>query len=348
MSAIAHPNQVTPEWITQALQSSGLTGVVTDLRWRSIGAGQVGDNARFELEVRGDLPTSLVGKFPAEDATSRETGIQLQNYAREVFFYQELAPTVDVQTPQIYAIEFDAQTHDFVLLMQDLAPGVQISQMQECSVDQAALALEQLARLHGPRWGDETLRQYPLLQSAAPEADAPALYQTLQTGFIERYQAELSPGQRQIVQRFGELQQAFGSFPAEQTLIHIDYRLDNLIFDGPYPLTVLDWQSINLGCALSDVSYFMGTSLSSARRAQHEQFLLRHYLEVLQSYSVALSWDDCWRGYRWHAGAGLAMSVIASMIVGETQRGNEMFMTMAQRSMSMCEDLQSFSLLQKL
>ena len=33
------------------------------------------------------------------------------------------------------------------------------------------------------------------------------------------------------------------------------------------------------------------------------------------------------------------------MIVGETERGNDMFMTMAKRSIAMCEDLESLGLL---
>jgi hypothetical protein len=39
------------------------------------------------------------------------------------------------------------------------------------------------------------------------------------------------------------------------------------------------------------------------------------------------------------------MAVIASMIVGETDRGNAMFMTMAKRSAKMCVELETLALL---
>jgi len=39
------------------------------------------------------------------------------------------------------------------------------------------------------------------------------------------------------------------------------------------------------------------------------------------------------------------MAVIASMLVEETERGNDMFMTMAKRSIAMCEDLETLKLL---
>ena len=340
MLAVSSPDQVTAEWLTATLHQAGLEGAVRDLDWRSIGAGQVGENARFTLAVEGAFPTSLVGKFPSQDPISRQTGIQLQNYARECFFYSTLAAGVDIRTPTVFAVAFDPETHDFVLLMEDLAPGVQIDQMSECSTDQAALALEELAKLHGPRWGDQSLAGHPLLARQAPKKGEPHIYCALQQGFLQRYGERLSARERTAVAQFGAAQDAYFTQDGPHTLIHIDYRLDNMIFGGPHPLTVLDWQSVSMGCALNDVSYFMGTSLASAQRAAAERDLLKHYLSALRAYGPAPDWSTCWRLYRRHAPAGLHMAVVASMIVGETPRGNDMFMTMAKRSIAMCEDLE--------
>ena len=284
-----------------------------------------------------------MGKFPSSDPTSKQTGIDGNNYTREVFFYTAIADTVDIQTPVVYATELDEDTHDFIVLMEDLAPGVQIDQMSECSVDQAALALEELAKLQGPRWGDPTLATEPLLNRTTSEAGS--IYSLVQPGFLDRYADRLSAADQNMVRQFGALQSAYGNYDGERTLIHIDYRLDNMIFGGPHALTVLDWQTLSLGCALNDASYFMGTSLSPARRAKEEENLLKHYLQVLNSYNVDLTWNTCWQQYRHNAPAGLAMAVIASMVVGETERGNDMFMTMAKRSVAMCEELETLSLL---
>ena len=132
---------------------------------------------------------------------------------------------------------------------------------------------------------------------------------------------------------------------APETVIHIDYRLDNMMFGGPHPLAVFDWQSVNRGNPWVDVSYFMGTSISPERRAENERQLLNHYLEVLQSYGVTLDRDRCWALYRHFAPAGLNMAVLVSTLVGETERGNDMFMAMATRSIRMCEDLEALELL---
>jgi hypothetical protein len=342
---ICHPDQITPEWLNKVLNDAGFSGNVAHFTWENIGAGQVGDNARLVLFGDGDLPSTLVVKFPSSDPVSKQTGVDLQNYAREVFFYEELAASVEVQTPKVFATEFDPETHDFIVVMQDLAPGIQIDQLDGCSAQHAELAMVELAKLHGPRWGDADLVRYPLLAPADPAESAVPAYSMFAEGFLDRYQDRLSDSEQAMVLAIGEVQDGYTGYQGAQTLIHIDYRLDNMVFGGPYPIAVIDWQSINLGCALNDVAYFMGTSLLPADRRAGEEMLVRRYLAQLDSYDVQLSWEECWNLYRHYAPAGLNMAVIASMIVGETPRGNDMFMVMAKRSIAMCEDLDTVSLL---
>ncbi len=47
-----------------------------------------------------------------------------------------------------------------------------------------------------------------------------------------------------------------GNTPDKFTLVHIDYRLDNMMFGGPYPITVVDW-SPSIGTGGADAAYFM-------------------------------------------------------------------------------------------
>lgn len=346
MTVVSHPDQITPTWLSNVLNDSGFAGEVESFTWQSIGAGQVGDNARLCIKGIGKLPQTVVAKFPSADPVSKQAGVQLQNYAREVFFYREIAAKVDIQTPRMFTTEFDPESHDFIVLMEDLAPGIQIDQMDGCGAIQAELAITELAKLHGPLWGKQALNQYPLLRTNEDEASTPPLYSTFQAGFLDRYRSQLTDAEQAVVAQIGGVQAGYTSYVGPQTLIHIDYRLDNMIFGGPYPVVVIDWQSINLGCALNDVAYFMGTSMQPDVRRQHEDRLVHAYLRVLHSYDVNLTWEECWTQYRHYAPAGLNMAVIASMIVGETERGNDMFMAMAKRSIAMCLDLDAVSLLE--
>lgn len=345
---ISNPADVTTDWLNQVLMHAGSTGRVDDFTANSIGTGQVGENVRFALEGT-DVPASLVGKFPSADEVSRQTGIAQKNYLREVFFYNQIQGTVDIQTPKVLFAEVDEETHNFVIMMEDLAPGVQGDQLAGCSADEAALALEELAKLQGPRWGDPALLDYPLLVSAASSPnDLKMIYQMLEPGFAERYASRLTGDEHRMVHQVGEVLERYNNiYQAAPGLIHIDFRLDNMMFGGPYPLAVVDWQSLSTGCPIADVSYFLGTSLAPELRQKEERHLLRHYLDRLKSYGVQVREEECLTWYRNYAPAGLIMAVIASMIVGETERGNDMFMAMGTRSAQMCRDLDSIKLIRQ-
>jgi aminoglycoside phosphotransferase (APT) family kinase protein len=126
-----------------------------------------------------------------------------------------------------------------------------------------------------------------------------------------------------------------GGPPAPFALTHVDYRLDNLLIDArrdPPQVTVVDWQSITVGAPLNDVAYFLGAGLMPERRRACEEDIVRAYHRRLVENGIAgYPWSDCWRDYRRGTFAGFLVTVIASMIVEETARGNEMFVAMAQR-----------------
>ncbi len=48
----------------------------------------------------------------------------------------------------------------------------------------------------------------------------------------------------------------------------------------------------------------------------------------------------CWLQYRQHSLAGLAMAIGAAVMVGQTDRGDEMFLTMARRHAAHALDLE--------
>lgn len=334
------PSAMTAGWLTQVLRQAGLDAEVRDFDMKSIGTGQVGENVRFRLQGEG-VPQTLVGKFPSPDMASRKTAIAQKTYLREVFFYRDIQKTVDIETPTIYFADADPETHDFVILMEDLAPASQGDQIKGCSRDDAALALEQLARLQGPRWGDSALREYPLLTGISQNTEQmQQLYKSLEGGFVERYGSRLGQEFLPIVARLGDfLGRYHDRYQGPPSLIHKDYRVDNMMFGGPRPLTVVDWQSLTLGCPVLDVSYFLGTCLDPQVRRQEERHLLAHYRQVLASYKIDLSEDECFALYRNYAPSGLVIAVFGSMLVGETERGNDMFMAMAHRSCQLCMDL---------
>ena len=347
------PEALTPEWLTAALHAAGIgtASRVVDAARTRIGTGQVATNVRCALvwdRARADVPASVVVKIPSDDPVSRATGAARKIYRKEVEFYRRVVGTVDIRTPHCWLADIDEAGETFFLLMEDVAPAEQGDQLAGCSVERAALALAELAKLHAPRWGDPALADDALLWDPAIDRAGlmQALYSAVWPGFRERYGARLAPELMAVAARFEPRVGAWVTgTEGPLTVIHGDYRLDHMLFGtgaGAPPLAVVDWQTVARGLGTVDAAYFLGAGLVVDDRRAHEQELLRGYWEALRDRGVPdYPWETCWRDYRRTAYAGLVMAVVASMIVVQTERGDDMFMAMASRHAQQVIDLES-------
>jgi aminoglycoside/choline kinase family phosphotransferase len=346
------PEALTPEWLTAALAAGGHLGEarVVAAETTPVGTGQMCDSVRVALTYDGptEAPPTLVAKQPAADPTSRATALSLRSYEKEVRFYQELAPTLAVRTPGVLHADIDPATAGFVLLMEDLAPATAGDQLAGCDAEAAALAVRELVNLHAPRWGDESLTALDWLHSESPDGHemAATMLAMLWDGFRQRYANDVLPH----VSRAGDalftgMRAYLGGSASPATVIHGDYRLDNLLF-FPAPASrlagVVDWQTCALGPGVRDVAYFLGAGLDPAERARVEEGMVRDYHAGLEAAGVAgYAWDTCWEEYRLGSFAGLLMAVGASMMVARTARGDQMFLTMADRHARHALDLEA-------
>ncbi len=349
------PEKLTPDWLTLALTSSGLLDglrVVT-AETKPLGTGQMCDSVRIALTYDGptDAPSTLVAKLPAADPTSRNTAMMLRNYVKEVNFYRELIGTLSIRTPKVHYADIDESGVSFVLLMQDMAPAEQGDQMAGCSPEVARAALREMVGLHAPRWNDQSLKQYDWLYTD-PEtgrSQSRSMLPMLWSGFTDRYADRISSDVRTTG---ATLFENIGNYIADaggpKTIVHGDYRLDNLLLGpGPDDVAVVDWQTIAFGTAASDAAYFIGAGLLPDVRREHEDDLLRAYYDDLVTAGVKdFTWEECRRDYVRATFAGLIMAVGASMLVERTDRGDEMFMTMAHRHTEHALDLDALKTLQ--
>ncbi|MEM7219146.1 MAG: phosphotransferase [Pseudomonadota bacterium] len=334
---------ISAEWLTERLRASVDPGAtVTDFSAHNIGTGQVGQCLRIELELAGaqpDTPTRLIAKLPSSDPTSSATGVALRNYYREVMFYREIAPRLSIRLPHCYHADIDGEGPAFILLLEDLAPAQPGNQLEGCRPEIAEAAALELVGLHAPSWCDESLKGYDYLH-AEPSPEAPQvgdMYRQLLPGFIDRYGPSLAADERRIIEAVAEAAEPplFRPLSTPFSLEHVDYRLDNMMIDertGTPRLTVLDWQSIRVGKPLNDVAYFIGAGMLPEVRRPVEEGIVRRYYDALCSAGVSnFEWADCWQRYREGTFAGFGITVIASMIVVQTERGDAMFTAMAQR-----------------
>ena len=347
---LADPRELTPEWLTDALRASGLDVRVRALRSEPVGTGQMAHNERIFIEYEGDAtgaPTTLVGKFPSPNEASRGAGAA-GAYRAEVLFYTELAQGLSIRTPASFygAISEDSAT--FTLLLEDMAPAVQGDQIEGATDVQIEAAVANLAGLHAPRWNDPSLREIDWI-SFGTNPGYGQFIRAATPAFIERYADRLAPEDAETlhgfaagVDRWAETQ------PASETLVHGDYRLDNLLFasaEGGAPVSAVDWQTLSVGSGGRDLAYLLGNSSPPDRRRAHEKRMLEVYRRSMAELGTSLDMDEIQHAYRHGSFQGPFITVLGAMAVGQTDRGDAMFMAMAHRCAAQIRDLDALALL---
>jgi hypothetical protein len=344
---------MTPEAITSDWLSAVLGDEVRITDTSRIGDGLVGMNLRIALDrpAASGLPPTIVAKLPSPDPTSRAAGLALRTYEREVKFYAEIVPTVDIRVARCFHGEWHADEGDFVLLLEDLAPCRPGDQIEGCGAEHAQVAVVELARLHGPRWGDPTLADVEFLQRSSDDqgAQLQALWGMFVPGFVATFGPYLDSEGIALVERFGERLPAWlAGRTLPDTVTHGDYRLDNLMFaseQGGYPVAAVDWQTPGHGPASGDVSYFLGAGPLPESRREIERDLVADYCAALAGYGVAVDEGEFWQQYCRDAYSGIIMTVVASQVVGKSDRSEAMFAAMATRHIRHALDLASESLI---
>ena len=242
---------------------------------------------------------------------------------------------------------------EFLLILEDMAPAVQPDQMAGASPGAVAKILSEAAHLHKFRWQDASLTNIAWLNYGAGNQDfvkefLPTVYPEWRARYATRIDAGILDMGAEMVARFdsyAEPNPALGAPPV--TITHGDMRLDNMLFfDSAGRVCLVDWQTVGVGAPMTDVAYCISTSLADPQeRAASEHQLVSDYLAALGTpITATYSFDQAWHEYRRAAFAGFLMGVISAMLVERTERGDEMFAVMAERSGYMALDLDSLEL----
>ena len=322
------PSELTAAWLTAALRQWGSAATVDSFTMTPLGEGQgfFGQVVRIALVyAKSDdatfapAPATLIAKFSSPVAEMRARSVD--SYAREVRFYQHLAPITPLPTPICYYAEIDLATGAHLILLQDLATMRVGSRVAGCTVEQARVAVGEIVKLHTQWWGRTDAHELSWLakQTARANPDqARQQYDAWWPDFYAQAQAQLpaalvAPSQQLGQQRAAIRQRVFGDTDdagkSPRTLIHRDFQLDNLFFgptldadastQGSAAFAVVDWQFTSRGIGVWDVAYFLSESLLPATRRRVEMALLRDYHQALRAQGIeGYSFDACYNDYR--------------------------------------------------
>ncbi len=341
------PDQLDAAVLDDLLREAGVlgNGRAFAATWELIGTGKMGDNARHTLTLEDapdDAPRTVVAKYPSLDPATRQRAAGGGIYRKELMFYRHMADHTSMRTPAIHVAELDETGSAMLLVMEDLAPAEPGSQFVGESHDHAVLVIEQTARLASAFLGDPKLTPADWIMSPQ-KPDTSEFVQALLVdawpAFVDRFGSQLTNEQLAFGNRYIPNHQHFVCRDTgARTLNHGDLRSENILFTDDEAITV-DWQTIQEGDPLTDVAYFLGGSCTVEDRRSWERELVEEFRGRLARHGVDLSADDAWARYRAAAMHGIMITVLGATYSTPDERSDAMFLTMIQRHLQHCVDL---------
>lgn len=311
-------DELTAPWVEAALAEGGRLARPVALRSVEVtrigqATGFLGHLARLRLDYDTDetrsgapagevVPRTLIAKLPTDDAGGRAVGGMLNVWQRESRFFAELAPRCGAAVPGCWYNGADPAADRWALLLEDRGGGPPADQVRGADPAQAEAAVTALARLQTRFWGEPPAAAWmPSFGRAGFAPLQAAMTQALPT-FVERHGHLVRPRTlawlAAFVDRLPSWAAGIGAGPL--TLVHADYRLDNLLFAAGGGVTIVDWQTALWGPGPMDLASFLATSLTVADRRRHEGQLLDRYTaelggranrtEVEAQYRACLLW----------------------------------------------------------
>lgn len=278
-----------------------------------------------------ELPSSVIVKTPTQVDANFAVGDGIQAYEREIVVYQTMRATLGLPMPEYFFGAMDPNPapwldrpfvflfdhlpirgvnwviaqflklagkskRRYILVIEDIVDARPPTQLLGGSLDDAHQALDVLARFHAHNWmrteAIESYRNFWPLDRASRVFQAS--YVRNREAFVDRFGAVVEDDMMDrldgIQERVPEISASLAAEP--WTLLHGDYRLDNLLFRPDGQMVVVDLQGVSSGRPAFDVAYFMTTALT-AEHLDEEHELLRTYHDALVAAGVSsYSWDQ--------------------------------------------------------
>ena len=280
-------------------------------------------------------PPSLVAKLPSLNRSVRAEIQLAQGYEREIRFFQHLAPPCPMTIPRCHLAAVDEhasaprrsasrryaqhlparlkamllpaalwvnryyERRSFLLLedLTSLQPG---SQAEGADSETAALAARSLASLHAMFWNDRSLEHENWLPHRLGIAKGRRSHHRLNWDRFYRNLNEQPPPHFRAAmdwadQHLESIMSQLERLP--NTLLHGDYHLNNLFFDGTRVVTI-DWGSVSRGPGVLDWAYFATGNLHDEIDEEKERNIVGSYHQALCRQGISnYDLDTCYRDY---------------------------------------------------
>jgi thiamine kinase-like enzyme len=289
-------DELTKDWLQFALADVLGSEKIESFSAEIIGIGEgfMGQLARVSLGYADgptDAPKSVIAKFASTRPETREMARDQNLYKREIGFYRDIGQDVGVPVPACYYSELIEESNFFVMILEDLAPGIPSDQVMGTDRETSREVIEQFAKLHAKWWNSDKLEDYDwakwLIQETPIEAALVLFEESMKqaeaTGKFDAY-----PEMKRLMPFLPPLFKLDPAPPFPFTLTHGDLRSDNIIRPSALGgrFAVIDWQLTGIGDPASDITRWLVQSISIEDRKETEKELLKLYHDRLVEYGV--------------------------------------------------------------
>jgi hypothetical protein len=218
---------------------------------------------------------------------------------REANFYRDIAPRITTRVPGVPTAAIAPDGARAVLIMNDMIEeGVTFcSALQPFTAADAALSLEQIARLHAGAGLLDQFAWIPYRAATFIDKFTPDLIRRLSVdGRAETLRPDTFDADR-LFAAMRALRSRVEGKPA--TLQHGDCHAGNFYRAADGGFGVTDWQLIQRGHWAQDVAYHIAAVLPVEIAEREERALLDHYLDAVGSFGgAAPDRESAWEDYR--------------------------------------------------
>lgn len=266
LSVPASELEVTPDWLKSALSGAYPEATFKDLRCQRIGEnfGFASRIFRFHWRDAGEQDRSVVIKFWNPQETSG-TG--------ELQFFKAF-PRVGPRVPACFHGGQDDEAERAVLVLEDFQSAEQGDCLKPVSLDRARNLAQSLALLHGTWLESQNLLQHAWIEDQSDWDPGISWFESRRTLLLERFGERFHSFSRRVLTNLelapGVVRSRLANAPV--TLLHGDFHLDNILFEGEEPV-LLDWSRVLRGPGVFNLADLV-----------FEMTSLKHVDEILEAY----------------------------------------------------------------
>ncbi len=301
------PAEITKEWMNYAFSEGGVckSGAIHNIDVQPLGPHVKGllssickVNISYKTKTQ-NLPESVVIKFPPERDENRSFGSNWGVYEREIRFYRELAKRSPIRVPKCYFTVLDDSNNNFLLMLEDAGDWIPGDQINGLTINQTKSAVVAIAKSHGYWWDSKELENFKWMpkENRSPLS---AFRDNWNDFKLEHYEvlSELDIAAGDLIAKSGQRIHDLSKI-SPRTIIHYDFRADNMMFNKQDEILVVDWQTAlrSLG-AFDVVRAVCGSHHGVLEENHHREFLNLWYEGLCNSGVRGYPIDEAWRDYQ--------------------------------------------------